>query len=79
MAWIDRLGPRITAVHIKDLAPEGDAAEDGWTDVGHGTQAWGPIKAALDAHGIDHMVIEHDNPADHARFARRSLQAVQGW
>lgn len=79
VAWIDRLGRRIMAVHVKDTAPEGETAEDGWADVGHGTQDWGPVKAALDAHGIDHLVIEHDNPADHARFARRSLATVQDW
>jgi hypothetical protein len=28
---------------------------------------------------VDHFVIEHDNPKDHARFAARSLAAVSGW
>lgn len=74
-----RLRGHVTAVHLKDLAPAGTEAEDGWADVGQGTQDWGAIKAELDAQGIDTWVIEHDNPADHARFARRSLQAVQGW
>jgi hypothetical protein len=24
------------------------------------------------------FILEHDNPSDHARFARRSLQAAKG-
>jgi sugar phosphate isomerase/epimerase len=91
LGWVTRAGldpvetlrrfkGRVQAVHVKDIAPQGEATEeDGWADVGHGTQAWPAIKAELDAQGIDHFVIEHDNPADHARFARRSLQAVQAW
>jgi sugar phosphate isomerase/epimerase len=90
LGWVTRAGQdpvevlrrfsgRVKAVHVKDLAPAGTAEEDGWADVGHGTQDWGAIKAELDAQGIAHWVIEHDNPADHARFARRSLQTIQGW
>ena len=75
-----RLDGRVKAVHVKDIATQGEAAdEDGWADVGHGTQDWAAIKAELDAQGIDHWVIEHDNPADHARFARRSLETMQSW
>jgi sugar phosphate isomerase/epimerase len=91
LGWVTRAGldpvetlrrfkGRVRAVHVKDIAPEGQAAaEDGWADVGHGIQDWASIKKEFDAQGIDHFVIEHDNPADHARFARRSLQSVQGW
>lgn len=79
-AVLRRLGGRVRAVHLKDLAPEGQAQdEDGWADVGHGTQGWAAIKQELDAQGIDHWVIEHDNPSDHARFARRSIETVKGW
>ena len=75
-----RFSGRVRAVHVKDIAPQGEnAEEDGWADVGHGIQTWPVIKAELDAQGIDHFVIEHDNPADHARFARRSLETVQAW
>lgn len=79
-AWIHRFKRRIIAVHVKDMAPAGEAAdEDGWADVGHGTMDWTAIKRELDAHGIDHFVVEHDNPSDHARFAQRSLQSVKAW
>ena len=80
VAWLRRLGPQVLAVHVKDIAPEGQAQdEDGWADVGHGTMDWPAIRAELAALGVDHWVVEHDNPSDHARFARRSLETMQGW
>ena len=47
LKWIADYGPRITAVHVKDIAPAGqNANEDGWADVGHGTVDWrGLVKA----------------------------------
>jgi sugar phosphate isomerase/epimerase len=80
VAWLRKLGGQVKAVHVKDIAPEGEATdEDGWADVGHGTMEWPAIRAELAAQGIDHWVVEHDNPSDHARFARRSLETLQGW
>ena len=80
VASIEKYAGRIAAAHIKDIAPEGTCAdEDGWADVGHGTLDWAPIHAALQAAGVNHYVIEHDNPADHQRFATRSLAAVQAF
>ena len=78
--WLKRFDGKVTAVHVKDIAPAGKTnGEDGWADVGHGSVDWAPIKAELDRQGIDHFVIEHDNPADHARFASRSLATIQSW
>jgi sugar phosphate isomerase/epimerase len=80
VAWIRKYAGRIKAVHVKDIAADGTAAdEDGWADVGHGIIDWAPIKGALDAAGVDHFVIEHDNPKDHKRFASRSLASVKAW
>lgn len=77
MAWIARHGARITAAHVKDIAPAGqNADEDGWADVGHGTVDWKGIMAALKAAGCRHFVLEHDNPKDHKRFASRSFATV---
>ena len=77
VAWIDKYAGRISAVHVKDIAPAGEAVdEDGWADVGHGIQDWAAIHAALDKAGIDHLVIEHDNPKDDARLARRSIATL---
>jgi sugar phosphate isomerase/epimerase len=76
--WIRRYGPRITAAHVKDIAPAGtNTDEDGWADVGHGTVPWASIMAALRAVGCKHFVMEHDNPSDHARFAKRSILALR--
>lgn len=76
MAWIDRHGGRIAAAHVKDIAPEGDKAdEDGWADPGTGTMDWDALSEALRGAGARHFVMEHDNPSDDLRFARRAMAA----
>ena len=78
-AWITRYAPRITAAHLKDIAPAGqNANEDGWADLGEGTVPWKALMADLRHTPCDIFIMEHDNPSDHARFARRSLQAAKG-
>jgi len=77
--WIRRYAGRITAAHVKDIAAAGTLAEDGWADVGHGTMDWPAIMAALRAAGCGLFVLEHDNPADHQRFATRSLASAKGY
>ncbi len=78
MHWIEVFGPRITSVHVKDIAPEGqNANEDGWADVGEGVVDWKGLMAALKATPAKNYVMEHDNPSDAARFAKRSLAAAQ--
>ncbi|MCY0092931.1 sugar phosphate isomerase/epimerase family protein [Hoeflea ulvae] len=78
--WISRHGSRITAVHVKDIAPQGECAdEDGWADVGHGTVDWTALLSQLRASGVDRLyVLEHDKPSDAARFARRSIDWLEG-
>lgn len=79
-AWIAAERGRITAAHVKDIAPKGEnAAEDGWADVGHGIVDWRALMTALRGAGVAHFIIEHDNPSDHARFAQRSLASVKGY
>ncbi len=74
VAWIERYGDRMIAAHLKDIAPDGECAdEDGWADVGHGVIDWPRVMAALDASSAKHFVMEHDNPSDHRRFAERSI------
>lgn len=71
---------RLTSVHLKDRAPEGEASgEDGWADVGHGVLDWSEIFPAVTASSARYLVMEHDNPADDARFARRSLAAARAF
>lgn len=78
VACINKYAGKIAAVHVKDIAPDGQCTdEDGWADVGHGIMDWPAIHAALRAAGIDHYVAEHDNPKDDARFAQRSLASIQ--
>jgi sugar phosphate isomerase/epimerase len=73
--WVARFGKRITAVHVKDIAPEGEATdEDGWADVGHGTVDWTGLFRQLKASAPATLfIMEHDNPSDAGRFASRSL------
>jgi sugar phosphate isomerase/epimerase len=76
--WIDREARRIVAVHVKDIAAPGQGAgEDGWADVGHGTVDWPGIMTQLRSSAAQLYVMEHDNPADLERFARRSIEAAR--
>jgi sugar phosphate isomerase/epimerase len=76
-AFIERFGPRITAVHVKDVAPAGEKAdEDGWADVGTGVLPWPDLMKALRATPAKHFVMEHDKPSDDGRFARASITAA---
>ena len=78
MAWIDRYADRIRAVHVKDIAPEGEKAdEDGWADPGTGTMDWAALAARLSQLDVAHWVMEHDNPSDDARFARAGMDAAR--
>lgn len=75
--WISDYGERISAVHIKDIAREGECAdEDGWADVGYGTMDWPGLIEALRGLPVRHFVMEHDKPGNDARFARRSFETV---
>ena len=48
LAWIERYGQRIVAVHVKDIAKPGQGLdEDGWADVGHGTIDWAALIETL--------------------------------
>lgn len=76
--WVERYGSRITSAHLKDIAPEGECEdEDGWADLGYGVVAWESLLPALIAGGTQHFVMEHDNPSDHQRFARRSIETAR--
>jgi sugar phosphate isomerase/epimerase len=79
--WIARHGQRIVAVHVKDIAKPGPGpgmTEDGWSDVGHGTVDWPGLMTALrTTSAARYYVMEHDNPSDLGRFARRSIDAAR--
>lgn len=75
IAWITKYADRIAAVHVKDIAPDGECSdEDGWADVGEGTMDWaGILDAVRSKTAAKHFVMEHDNPSDFKRFATRSI------
>lgn len=77
--WIARHGNRITAIHYKDIAPEGERTdEDGWADPGTGTMDWPGIIGALRDHArVELVVAEHDKPSDFDRFATQARAAWQ--
>lgn len=78
--WIARYSDRVVAFHIKDMAPNGENAdEDGWADVGHGTINWARLLPVMQATKAELFVLEHDNPNDFKRFAARSREAVAAW
>ena len=78
--WINRYAPRVASFHVKDLAPEGEnAVEDGWEDVGYGRLDWTALLAAMRATPATIYTLEHDNPTDDERFAKRSFATVKGW
>ncbi len=78
--WVRKYASRLVSVHLKDIAPDGEATdEDGWADVGHGTMDWPSIMAALAETDVQYHVMEHDNPNDHDRFARRSIAAAKNF
>ncbi|WP_417668016.1 sugar phosphate isomerase/epimerase family protein [Roseibium sp.] len=80
LEWMKAYGDRLTAVHVKDIAPDGQCAdEDGWADVGQGTMDWKGLIAALQATPTRLFVMEHDKPSDAIRFARRSIEASKSW
>ena len=78
LAFIGRYKDRITAVHVKDIAPAGEAEDEGgWADVGHGTVDWKTLWQALKATRARHFVVEHDNPNDIERCASRSIASIK--
>lgn len=78
LAWIEKFKSRITAAHVKDLAPEGENLdESGWADAGHGRLPLGSYVKALRGHGVNYFVLEHDNPSDDKRFATRALASAK--
>lgn len=79
--WLSNNGSRILAVHLKDIAPEGENAdEDGWADVGHGVLPWAELFTTITQKtGARYFVAEHDHPNDIDRFAARSIAAIRSF
>ena len=72
--WIERYRSKITAAHVKDIAPPGqNEDQDGWTDVGSGILNWHDLWRNCREAGAQWMVVEHDKPEDPAQTARASF------
>lgn len=78
-AWIEKYADRITAIHVKDRAPEGqNTDQDGWCDVGEGTLNWaGLLNAVKSKTKTSVFAVEHDNPADGFAFAKNSIENIK--
>ncbi len=76
--WLDRYKDRLTAIHVKDIAPAGqNLDEDGWCDVGSGTMNWSRLWGQCLQYPVALMVLEHDKPKDGARFAKASADFLR--
>lgn len=79
-AYLTKYASRIRAIHVKDIAPAGECEdEDGWADVGHGTMDWAALMGAAEQTSAEYFVMEHDNPSDHRRFAKRSIATLKSF
>lgn len=74
--WVEKFGSRISAVHVKDIAAEGENTdEDGWADVGEGVIDWKSLIAKVRHVAPNALsIMEHDNPSDAERFASVSYK-----
>jgi sugar phosphate isomerase/epimerase len=78
--WLDKYRGRIPLVHVKDIAPDGQKADEGgWADIGGGTMPWRELWPQCVKAGVEIMVAEHDNPSNFHRFARVSVLAMRGY
>ncbi|MCB5177647.1 sugar phosphate isomerase/epimerase family protein [Microvirga lenta] len=76
--WMKRHRSRITAAHVKDIAPAGqNEDQDGWTDVGSGVLEWRNLWRSCREAGAKWMVVEHDKPANPAHTARVSFDFLR--
>ncbi|WP_259672353.1 sugar phosphate isomerase/epimerase [Rhizobium sp. NLR22b] len=78
IVWLKRHSNRLTAAHVKDLAPAGqNEQEAGWADVGAGTLDWTVLWPEAIANGAKVMVVEHDRPLDPAKTVANSFRYLQ--
>lgn len=65
--YLDRFDDRVFAIHAKDNAPTGEAADErGFKALGEGTLDWSAILPAAEEAGVQWYIIEHDQPIDAA-------------
>ena len=77
--YIQRYGPRLSAIHVKDIAASGtNLDQDGWSDLGAGTMDWAALLQACRA-ASDNLIyaLEHDKTSDPVGYATRSTAAFK--
>jgi sugar phosphate isomerase/epimerase len=75
-AWLNKYADRLVTIHVKDIAPEGQNAEqDGWADLGHGVVDWKGLWPLIERSKARLAILEHDRPGDWRRFAQNSALA----
>lgn len=77
LAYIQRYGNRMSAIHVKDIAAPGtNTEEDGWAVLGAGTMDWATLLNACQAQSSDLIyILEHDKPSDPVAYVSRSVTA----
>jgi len=76
--WLRRYRGRIPAVHVKDVAPAGEAIDEaGFADLGAGIMDWDHLWAVLNELDVPLRVVEHDQPSDWRRFATTAAAAMK--
>ncbi len=76
--WLRRYADRLLAVHVKDLLPDGQGAEEGgWAAVGSGMIDWDRYRREAVEAGAKWLVVEHDNPKNPAESVKASLAWLQ--
>jgi sugar phosphate isomerase/epimerase len=77
--YIKRYGPRLSAIHVKDIAASGtNVDQDGWSDLGTGTMDWAALLQACRVASDDLIyALEHDKPSDPVGYATRSAAAFK--
>lgn len=78
-AWIEKYKDRVLCIHVKDIAPAGENADEGgWADVGHGTVSWAKLMPFLrETTRARYYIAEHDNPNDLDRMISRSIASFK--
>lgn len=78
LVWLEKYRGRIPAVHVKDIAQEGQGLDEkGFADLGHGVLDWQTLWTRSVEAGAQLMIVEHDQPTDWKRFATRSIETMR--
>jgi sugar phosphate isomerase/epimerase len=77
VAEMSRFGDRMLAIQVKDTYGPDVTAEGGWAAMGDGVVDWRSLWPMFKATPADHLVVEHDEPADWRAIADRSIKFLR--